>query len=233
MCSGRSDVRLVFLPSRVPLGALRNISVEHAQGDIICQWDDDDLSHSSRLGRQFSEMKHQGASVSYLREHLHLFAPERRLFWCDWVRAQEFVGMPGTLMAWKKVLPPYPARLSRNEDTVLQQEIARAGVRTMSIPGLAHLFLYTYQGGNSFPEGHHLRLAQGLSLERASLLERHELIASALEEYRIEPPVHVTDYLGQPVFSWPGPQGHQAEVSPFSQAELPAADHLMSARSDS
>src|SRR5262249_49124556 len=41
----RSDIEIVDLPERRTLGALRNASRAAARGEILCQWDDDDLYH--------------------------------------------------------------------------------------------------------------------------------------------------------------------------------------------
>src|SRR4051794_18063628 len=49
---GRDDVRLVELGSRFTLGELRNVSMAFAAGELVAQWDDDDLHHPSRLDLQ-------------------------------------------------------------------------------------------------------------------------------------------------------------------------------------
>src|SRR5687767_2274290 len=42
------DAKIVEV-ARAPLGKLRNISIENASGELLCQWDDDDIYHPSRL----------------------------------------------------------------------------------------------------------------------------------------------------------------------------------------
>ena len=49
-------IRVVEPAGSLTLGALRNISIEHAGGEIICQWDDDDFYHPERLARQFDAL---------------------------------------------------------------------------------------------------------------------------------------------------------------------------------
>src|ERR1700722_6580583 len=46
---GRDDIRIFIPPGKLNLGQLRNFSLEAATGDIVCQWDDDDLHHPKRL----------------------------------------------------------------------------------------------------------------------------------------------------------------------------------------
>src|ERR1700690_3838974 len=36
-------------PARRTLGELRNVAIDAARGDIVCQWDDDDRYHPRRL----------------------------------------------------------------------------------------------------------------------------------------------------------------------------------------
>ena len=45
---------------KLPLGLLRNIAVAQAKGNIVCQWDDDDLYHRDRTfgGKRALAAKH-------------------------------------------------------------------------------------------------------------------------------------------------------------------------------
>src|SRR5262245_1126976 len=41
---GRHDIRCVFVDGNTwNLGQMRHLTVDHAQGHLLCQWDDDDL----------------------------------------------------------------------------------------------------------------------------------------------------------------------------------------------
>ena len=42
---GRDDIRIAVASVPLRLGGLRNLSIDIARGDVLCQWDDDDLSH--------------------------------------------------------------------------------------------------------------------------------------------------------------------------------------------
>jgi glycosyltransferase involved in cell wall biosynthesis len=42
---GVSEVRIVDADPDLPLGALRNLSLDAAAGELVCVWDDDDCSH--------------------------------------------------------------------------------------------------------------------------------------------------------------------------------------------
>ncbi|MBK6395090.1 MAG: glycosyltransferase [Betaproteobacteria bacterium] len=46
---GRDDVRVIEPDEKLTLGALRNVSVAEARGDVMCHWDDDDWFHPERV----------------------------------------------------------------------------------------------------------------------------------------------------------------------------------------
>ena len=71
-------------PQGQTLGELRNASVEAARGDIVCQWDDDDRYHPRRLELQFAAMRVENSEFCFLTDQLHLFAPDRTMYWDDW-----------------------------------------------------------------------------------------------------------------------------------------------------
>ena len=56
-------VRWLRGPAGVTLGAKRNWCVEHARGDLIAHWDDDDWYGPERLERQVAAMQAQAAEV--------------------------------------------------------------------------------------------------------------------------------------------------------------------------
>jgi glycosyltransferase involved in cell wall biosynthesis len=87
---GRSDIRLVPVAEKRPLGALRNISVDRANGPLLCQWDDDDLHHETRLEYQVSELLARRAGAVYLKNTL-------QIYWLGWGDTK-LRGHPATLL---------------------------------------------------------------------------------------------------------------------------------------
>ncbi len=71
----RSEVRFYDAPQRLSLGAMRNLSCEIAFGDIICQWDDDDLYHPTRVADQYKALisysKHIASAFSKFLKYYH------------------------------------------------------------------------------------------------------------------------------------------------------------------
>lgn len=64
-------IKYLRLPAAQSVGAKRNMACEHATGDIIAHWDDDDWSAPGRLRSQVSALLASGADVCGLSEILH------------------------------------------------------------------------------------------------------------------------------------------------------------------
>ena len=79
---GREDIFFYHVASFLTLGEMRNLSVELARGELICQWDDDDIYHPLRLANQVRAAA--GGVASAYRQHLKYFVPDGTLFWIDW-----------------------------------------------------------------------------------------------------------------------------------------------------
>ncbi len=62
----KSSKRSLKKSSKRSLGELRNLSLNIASGDYICQWDDDDLSDPKRLEIQYYHLKRTNSSGSFL-----------------------------------------------------------------------------------------------------------------------------------------------------------------------
>jgi hypothetical protein len=191
------NVRLV-VPERddLPLGALRNISMRDARGQILCQYDDDDVSHPERLATQALHMMRGGARASFMTDHLQHRADQRAVFWIDWTVGNTIQGTmrlaPGTLMMFADPRFLYPEDgdfARRGEDSVLLEQIA-ANVPIAELSGMGHLYLYEWHGANTFPKEHHYRMAQ-CGAPRAFLDEHAAQIKDALRYYAIARPAVV------------------------------------------
>lgn len=204
--SGRSDVRLITLKERLPLGALRNISLDAATGDLICQWDDDDLYHSARLEEQVKDMLQKSADISYLTEQLQLFVNDKILYWCDWTKCKDpFDSMiPGTLLARKNSLPYYKPEMKNAEDAILRGELIAAGASITTLSGKGYLYIYTFHGKNTFGLIHHDSITTWAGLNVNELRERASVIEYALGDYLLDTPVSIVDKYTNIIFQWDG-----------------------------
>jgi hypothetical protein len=185
---GRTDVRCVFVDSPSTVGHLRNVSVEAASGEILCQWDDDDCYHPRRLEVQANHMTESRAEVSFLYDQLHYFEDTGELFWVDWSRQRTNAadqGAPGTLMCRKTVGLRYPAEgrwSSLGEDAVVQVELYRR-CKVVGLRGEGFLYTYVYHGQNSFDRQHHRMIVDRMSFGPESIEAKRDLISKLVSEY--------------------------------------------------
>ena len=75
-----SRIRVKFMPGCTDsLGDMRNVSIEEATGNYVCQWDDDDLSHPARLEVQIAAMRATEAQASFLLREMMWMPQSQRL----------------------------------------------------------------------------------------------------------------------------------------------------------
>ena len=171
---GRDDVRVVEPARKLTLGALRNASLAEARGDLLVQWDDDELFHTERIATQARILAELRAEAMCLEETLHYF-PATRTLSCLNFRKAPPQAMPGSLMMRRGLAVAYPESgplAERGEDTaVVAQLHALGGFRAAA--GHAHLYVYQCHGANTWSDEHHRMLDRELGLS-AGLLRRRE-----------------------------------------------------------
>jgi glycosyltransferase involved in cell wall biosynthesis len=178
------------------LGRLRNISLESARGDIVCQWDDDDCNHPERLARQAQHMFKENARACLMTDHLQFLQDAGLVVWVDWtLGGRERVDqlLPGTVMMHRDERFRYPEEgeyATRGEDTMFLNALY-ANVPVASLIGHGYLYLYTYHGRNTFSKEHHHHLST-YSRTAADMLGEVDRIREALSHYPIEKPVIVS-----------------------------------------
>ncbi|MDR3415100.1 MAG: glycosyltransferase family A protein [Nevskia sp.] len=140
------DLRLVTVPpSTGRLGALRNVAVEQARGELVCQWDDDDLYDPQRLEVQYGILRQAQAQACLMQRWL-LWWPARRRLAVSRARRWE-----GSILCLKSAMPRYPD-LAQGEDTpAIQQLCVSARVALFSLP---QLYLYVWHGSNTCTDTH-------------------------------------------------------------------------------
>ena len=134
------------------LGDVRNISIEKASGDIIVNWDDDDLNHPQRLEIQLKQMQDEGSDVSYFTDQMHYLYDTKEMFWVNWGNDC----IPGTFMAWKDKIqnfkhPSQPLA----EDAVLRDEILSSDLKVSKISRQGYLYVYTFNAHGVYNRDHH------------------------------------------------------------------------------
>jgi glycosyltransferase involved in cell wall biosynthesis len=171
---GRDDIRVIEPGGGLSLGALRNVSLRNARGDVVCHWDDDDLHHPERVARQLEALVERRALSICLEEVMQFFPAERTLYCTNW-RATPPKALPATMMCKVSAPIAYPEEgpTSRlGEDTAVIEQLQREG--GFEVLGRApHLYVYVSHGENTYSQDHHRMLAATLSVSQG-LMRRHE-----------------------------------------------------------
>lgn len=205
---GVGNARLIAADPGSTLGALRNLSLDAATGDIVCQWDDDDCYHPERVSRQVEQMTREGARACFLTDNLYLLEPDKKLFWIDWTwnlsYKLRFRLLQGTLMMVNDDRFRYPetgacAHIGEDEDLAarLFQEVPVAMMNSMG-----WLYIYVFHGRNTCSKEQHYRIIADHSIPNEWVEARSKEIRQAMRHYPIEGPVIVCGARG-PVFRLP------------------------------
>jgi glycosyltransferase involved in cell wall biosynthesis len=184
---GEASINVVRAPATASLGALRNLSVASADGEFVCQWDDDDRYHPCRLERQSQRLRECGSDFCFMADQLHYFSCEARLYWDDWtMEGRPLDLIQGTLFARRNLMPAYPDR-AIGEDTPHLIEILRRGHRIARLQDEPYLHVYVFHGANAWDQAHHTRIAQWKHVSGARLLNAWPRIRQALRDF--DPPL--------------------------------------------
>ncbi len=180
-------IRVERAETGLSLGALRNIATDHAEGEWICQWDDDDRYHPERLRLQWQAAQNERADCCFLVDQLHWFRQTGALFWDDWNNEpypMNFV--QGTLLCKRARMPRYP-ELRRGEDTAFTWDLLRAshdqGFNVARLRGVGWCYIYSYHGANAWDAAHHEAIAAAKHWPAARLIAQRSKLSVALSEY--------------------------------------------------
>lgn len=127
------------------LGDLRNIAVAHARGDIMVQWDDDDLFDPRRIEGLVAVLTQSEAAAAFLSRWL-VWWPERRIAAVSNQRIWE-----GSMAVWRDCMPVYPAA-PRGEDSAVVDCLARH--HTVALIDLPCQYVYAVTGRNTWTVAH-------------------------------------------------------------------------------
>lgn len=148
-------IRHIMLPTSLgSLGNLRNRALAESRGDLVCQWDDDDLYDARRIAWQVEALLISEAQACFLRRWTLWWPAERRIA-VSGDRIWE-----GSMLAQRTAMPTYPDQ-RRGEDSIITEKIiADKRVVLMNAP---ELYCYTIHGGNTFHYQHFLGIYNAAS----------------------------------------------------------------------
>jgi len=75
-----SWIKYFHLGSRVSIGEKRNIAVNHAQGEVIVHWDDDDYFREHRISAQVAPILSGEADMTVLEHHYYFHLPSQTFY---------------------------------------------------------------------------------------------------------------------------------------------------------
>jgi glycosyltransferase involved in cell wall biosynthesis len=127
------------------LGELRNTSVAHARGLLVCHWDDDDFSHADRIALQVAALGVTEARACVL-SRLLLWWPARQVLRLTTSRLWE-----GSILADRAVVPIYPA-WPREEDLYIVT--AMTGLYEVVSLDCPNAYCYIVHGKNTNKDAH-------------------------------------------------------------------------------
>ena len=153
----------IFEVASAPLGALRNISIEKATGDLLCQWDDDDFYHPDRLQIQSLPFESNNCAATTLASQFFWFCNREELY----IRKGGKEGIHGSIMFRNHLELQYDSLMAKGEDTKLIQTLLLKGAANIyCIEDNPQLFVRTYHGLNTWEFEHHFKhTRQALNVE--------------------------------------------------------------------
>jgi glycosyltransferase involved in cell wall biosynthesis len=197
------EIHFVEAPARLSLGAMRNASIELSTGDVICQWDDDDLYSSKRLMTQYKAMLAEDAIASLYTQFLKFFEPTRKLYWTDWSEEHNYSHrfLCGSIMFYKRLhhecgnllYPEHGLQSDVEEDLHALEKILSKG----RIAGVdqGEQYVYCYHGQNTYDLAHH-ELGIDTSWKKTlkakgELLAKKPMLENVFKEMRMSGPIEV------------------------------------------
>ena len=148
------DITYIKIPKDpdMVLGKLRNMALDHAAGDYIIQWDDDDWYHPNRISIQAGYLDEGYDACCLAASLMHLDNPD--FFSLPYIGYLPN-GIPGSIMHKRSEDVRYP-EYRRAEDTVYLREWMK--YRYAKLPEQhAGLFIRCFHGTNTWEEEHFTR----------------------------------------------------------------------------
>lgn len=174
-------IRYIRLPGQQSIGAKRNLACEHARGEIIVLWDDDDWYDQSRISYQVEPLLTGRVDANGLAESLVMDLATSQFWRCTpRLHQRMFVqGIVSGTLAFRKRFWQQGARfpnVSLAEDAAFQRELVRRGARLEPLTN-PHHFVYVRHGKNSwqFKTGQFLDRQGWQAIRPPSFMPPHDL----------------------------------------------------------
>jgi len=138
----------VMANAKQTLGALRNMGIELAKGEMICQWDDDDWYHIGRLEFQLAVIKETGMKGCVLTQWI-IYDEKFKKAYLSISRLWE-----GSMMCNRQLLIEYKyADKKKSEDSDLVNFLFNNHF-LFPLDDVPNLYIYTFHGKNTWNRAH-------------------------------------------------------------------------------
>lgn len=144
----RVNAVLVKAKTSHTLGRLRQLALEAAGGEFVCQWDDDDLYSPNRLGRMLAALRDQSADAAVLRRW-YIDDVQARVMYLSSERNWEGSALVRTGLARDIGY----SSLCRGEDSVFWKELEMRNAKVAHVHA-PDLYVYRVHGGNTWDRPH-------------------------------------------------------------------------------
>lgn len=145
------NVKTILIESslgKIPLGELRNISIRNADGEYVCQWDDDDWFDPDRLTVQMQLLGDTDKPACILSRWI-VFDSQHNKSYISNKRLWE-----GSVLCRKEIMldNPYPA-LTKGEDSSVIEYLHKND-QLHIIENRPELYIYISHGTNTWEQEH-------------------------------------------------------------------------------
>lgn len=148
--AGNDNIKILCCPKINDryLGQLRNLAIEAASGEYICQWDDDDWHHPERISFQLSLIENSSYAACVLgRIVIYDAAAKQAYLSC-------YRNWEGTVLCRRnKAIAHTYVNQPKGEDTPFIEALRQEGLLLNTIQH-PHYFIYTYHGANTWDYNH-------------------------------------------------------------------------------
>lgn len=142
----RDDIQVLRVNSvpKTTLGELRNMAINAARGEFICQWDDDDWYHEDRLTEQYQIVKKHNSAGIVMTQWLVYNCIDNQAYISN-IRIWE-----GSVLCKKVILQSVPyENKSIGEDTATIDYLHAHNYLHL-LNNFPRLYIYVYHGSNTW-----------------------------------------------------------------------------------
>lgn len=143
----KENIKFIEVSKKLSLGSKRNLSIDLANGEFVCIWDDDDYFPPNRLSDQLTFLNFSGKSANTLTS-LVLYYEKSDTFYFS---SERNTGWEGSLLCKTSAIGKYH-NLNKKEDTpVVEDLLNRNELSVMQAP---ELYVYFLHNKNTSGEQH-------------------------------------------------------------------------------